>query len=161
MAQDKDKSEKSVLEKRQDERVVAKLNVRFTRLSEEELRKDLEGGAYRDVFSSANLGDDDGSAADDTSKAFTANVSVSGLKLIGDLRLTGGEPLTEGMALRVGIEFAEASQVVTAIARVIWSTPADQAGKFTAGLFFEGINKADVDKMARFVILQKRAQMGR
>ena len=154
-----DEAEKSYIEKRQDERVVAKLEITFQRLTEDEARADMQSGKYRDVFAGGNLNEGD-VAEEDSMKAFTENISISGLKLIGDLQLVGGEPLTEGMALRVAIQVPEAPQTIAAIARVVWTAPAGE-GRHTAGLFFEAINKSDVDKVSRFLVLHKKAQMGR
>ena len=44
---------------------------------------------------------------------------------------------------------------------VVWIGPSPEPpGALQAGLFFKGIHKQDVEKVTRFMVLQKRAQHG-
>jgi hypothetical protein len=145
------------LEKRDAERVSARLRIKFQVLEKGQADEALARGDFEDVFSSTHLQQD---AADDSLKdAVTENISISGLKLVGDMRLVGGKALNEGAFLLVEITLPEAPIAVRAMATVIWSE-ADNSNPviFNAGLFFVGINRQDVMKVARFLILQRRAK---
>jgi len=145
------------LEKRDAERVAARLQIKFNQVDKKEADKILNSGDFADVFSSGDLG---GSVEKDGVKdAFTENISISGLKLIGDLRLVGGKALNEGSYLLVEIQVPDAPMPVRTLAQVIWSDADDSDPViFHAGLFFVGINKQDVMKVARFLVLQRRAK---
>lgn len=145
------------LEKRDSERVLARLKIRFRVIERKEADKYLAAGDYTEIFSSSNLdGEVDGEGLAD---AITENISISGLKLVGDLRLHGSKELKEGNYLLVGVELPEVPIPVHALATVIWSEPhAEDKALYTAGLFFVAINKADVMRVARFLVLQRRAK---
>ena len=147
------------LEKRDAERVSARLQIKFQQIDKKEADRILGNGDFTDVFSSANL---DGEVTEDGLKdAFTENISISGLKLTGDMRLVGGKALNEGAFLLLEIQVPDAPMPVRALANVIWSAADDSDPVvFHAGLFFVGINKQDVMKVARFLVLQRRAKQG-
>src|SRR5580658_6904157 len=87
------------LEKRDSERVLARLKIRFRVIERQEADKYLAAGDYTEIFSSSNLGEEvDGEGLAD---AITENISISGLKLVGDLRLHGAKELKEGNYLLV------------------------------------------------------------
>jgi hypothetical protein len=145
------------LEKRDAERLSARLSIKFTQVDRKQADAVLNNGEFSDVFSTDNLKAD--LPADDFQDAFTENISISGLKLTGDLRLVGGKAFEEGSFLLVEIEVPEAPMPVRTLATVIWSEPDKSTPPlFHAGLFFVGINKQDVMKVARFMILQRRAK---
>jgi hypothetical protein len=145
------------LEKRDAERVSAKLQIKFQEIAKEEAERVLTTGDFTDIFVSSHLG---GEVEEEGLKdALTENVSISGLNLIGDIRLVGGKALGEGAFLVVEIQVPDAPIPVRTLAMVMWSE-ADHSDPvvFRAGLFFVGINRQDVMKMARFVVLQRRAK---
>jgi hypothetical protein len=148
---------KAWLEKRDSERVAAKLDISFKLIGREEAEAQMEGGGFGDVFSAEDLKSE--SPSDDPHDAFTENISISGLKLTGDMRLVGGKPLKEGDYLFVELKVPEAPMPVRTLATVIWCE-ADKSKPplFHAGLFFVAINRQDVAKVARFLVLQRRAK---
>ncbi len=153
--------ETGYMEKREEERVLAQFPVRFQEIEPAEAERLLASGAYSDVFFTKNLNLDTAPVRDPRS-AFTENISVTGLKLIGDLRVVGDKPLPKGLVLSLELEIPGVPQTVRALARVIWSNLAEgQEGRFEAGVFFIGINRMDVQKVERYVLLQKQAQNAR
>lgn len=156
---DLNKQIQAFLEKRDAERISARLQIKFREISRIEADRVLGNGDYTDIFGSGNL-----NAAvedDDLQDAFTENISISGLKLTGDLRLVGGKAFNEGAFLLVEVQIPEAPMPVRTLAHVIWSAADDSDPVlFHAGLFFAGINKQDVMKVARFLVLQRRAKQG-
>jgi hypothetical protein len=150
------------LEKRDAERVSARLKIKFTPVEKSEATRILNQGDLSDVFAAAHVNQPEtGTPAEQAHKdAFTENISISGMKLSGDLRLVGGKALNEGTYLLVEIQVPDAPMPVHALATVIWSD-ADHSTtpvSFHAGLFFVAINKQDVMKVARFLVLQRKAR---
>jgi hypothetical protein len=147
------------LEKREAERISARLAIRFSQVDKEEADRILNSGDFSDVFAVSNLKVEED--REGTKSAFTENISISGLQLTGDLRLVGGQALGAGAYLQVEIQIPGAPMPVRSLATVIWSEPdQENPSAFHAGLFFVGINKQDVMKVARFLILQRRAKQG-
>lgn len=145
------------LEKRDAERISARLKIRFDIIDREVAENFLAGGDFTDVFASKDLS---GRVEEEGLKdAFSENISISGLKLTGDMRLVGGKALNDGTYLLVEIEIPDAPIPVRTLAMVVWSD-ADNSDPvvFHAGLFFVGINKQDVMKVARFLVLQRKAK---
>ncbi len=146
------------LEKRDAERLSARLEIKFKPVTRQEADGILMAGDFSDVFATSGLQEDepDGAVPKD---AFTENISINGLRLVGDLQLVGGKSLSQGAYLLVEIKVPETPIPVRALAMVIWSEADPQDPKlFHAGLFFVGINKHDVTKVARFMVLQRRAK---
>jgi len=149
---------KGGLERRVAERVDCQLGVGWQHLSKEESDKLLHSGAFTDVFMLTDLQGGSSEKALE-SKTYTENLSVSGVKLVGDLRLSTGEALQDGWELQVEIEVPGAPMPVRALAIVVWTSPAPEAGaKRAAGLFFKAIHKKDVEQVTRYLILEKRAR---
>jgi hypothetical protein len=142
------------LEKRDAERVSARLSIKFHAIERKEADRILSTGDFADAFA-AELGPEGDAVAD----AFTENISVSGIKFSGDMRLIGGKLIPEGSHLLVEVSIPDAPIPVRALATVVWSE-ADENNpqSFHAGLLFMGINKQDIMKVARFLVLQRRAQ---
>jgi hypothetical protein len=146
------------LERRVAERVDCQLGVGWQHLTKEESDSLLLSGAFTDVFMLTDL---QGAQSDKEleSKAYTENLSISGVKLIGDLRLSTGETLQDGWELQVEIEVPGAPMPVRALAVVVWTSPSlEGGGKLAAGLFFKAIHKKDVEQVTRYLILEKRAR---
>jgi hypothetical protein len=151
---------KGGLERRVAERVDCRLAVAWKRLTKEEADQAQTGGDYSELFSVSDLGGSVDQAGLE-SKAYTENLSVTGVKLVGDLRLDNGELLQEGWDLLVQLEVPDAPIPVRALAVVVWIAPTPEPpGSLKAGLFFQGIHKQDVEKVTRFMVLQKRARHG-
>lgn len=147
------------MERRVDERVETKLQVRYEALTREASDALLTSGAFSEVFSVEHL--QAPLPTDESKHAWTENISVSGLKLVGDLRLVTGEPLGEGGHLLVELLIPGAPIPVRALAVIVWVTASHQDPPTReAGLFFQGIHKQDLEKVKRFMLLQKKAQLG-
>ena len=153
-----DEQGKGGLERRVAERVEVKLGVSWKHLSRQESDRLMVGGEYSEVFSIHDLHENISSEGLDR-QAYTENLSVSGVKLVGDLRLNGGQPMQEGWELLVSLDIPNSPIPVRALAVVVWVAPAGD-GQMQSGLFFKGINKDDVQKVTKLLILHKRAQHG-
>ena len=151
-----DEQGKGGLQRRSAERVDVKLGVSWRHLDKGESDKLMTSGDYSEVFSIHDLHEHVDEAALER-KAYTENLSVSGVKLVGDLRLETGEPLKEGWDLMVSIDIPNSPIPVRALAVVVWIAPAEN-GQMQTGLFFQGINKQDVEKVTKLLIMYKRAQ---
>jgi hypothetical protein len=155
-----DEQGKGGLERRVSERVDCQLGVSWKHLPKAEADRLLQSGAFTDIFMLTDLQDSASSAAVE-SKAYTENLSVSGVKLVGDLRLSTGEPLQDGWELLVELSVPGAPIPVRALAIVVWAGPsAEPSGQAAAGLFFKAIHKQDVERVTRYIVMQKRAQHG-
>lgn len=148
---------KGGLERRVAERVDCKLGVSWKHLSHEESQKLLETGAFTDVFMLTDL-QGSTSAEQLESKAYTENLSISGVKLIGDLRLSTGEPLQDSWELEVLLEVPGAPIPVRALAVVVWTSSVSTDGNRAAGLFFKAIHKQDVERVTRYLLMEKRSR---
>ncbi len=149
---------KGGLERRVSERVDCKLGVGWKHIEKAEADRLLQSGAYTDVFLLTDLQGAPSSSALE-SKAYTENLSVSGVKLVGDLRLSTGEPLDEGWELQIELEVPGAPIPVRALAIVVWTSPSlDGGASQAAGLFFKAIHKQDVERVTRYLVMQKRAR---
>jgi len=149
------------LEKRDDERIEATVKVKFHEIARDAADQALVSGDFTEVFASEGLSKETAENQPEGAPegaAFTENISISGLRLVGDLQLIGGKALAEGAYLTVEIQLPDAPIPVRTLATVIWSEVLQGEPKFKAGLFFVGINRHDVAKVARFLILQKRAK---
>jgi hypothetical protein len=149
------------LERRVYERVDCQLGVSWRHLDKTEADLLLQSGSFTDVFMLTDLQSSTSGAALEA-KAYTENLSVSGVKLVGDLRLTtSGEAMQDGWELLVELQVPGAPIPVRALAVVVWSSPSlDSEGHRSAGLFFKAIHKQDVERVTRYIVLQKRAQHG-
>jgi hypothetical protein len=148
---------KGGLERRVAERVDCQLGVSWKHLSKEESDKLLFSGAFTDVFMLTDLQGATSEAALEA-KAYTENLSVSGVKLVGDLRLSTGEALSDGWELEVLLEVPGAPIPVRALAVVVWTSPELEGGKRAAGLFFKAIHKQDVERVTRYILMEKRSK---
>lgn len=149
---------KGGLERRVADRVDCQLGVSWRHLGKPEADQLLSSGAFTDVFMLTDLQE---MVSSDTleSKAYTENLSVSGVKLVGDLRLSTGEPLQESWELMVELEVPGAPIPVRALAVVVWVSPSLDGGKtVAAGLFFKAIHKQDVERVTRYMVMQRRAK---
>lgn len=149
---------KGGLERRVSERVDCQLGVTWKNVGKAESDRLLQSGAFTDVFMLTDLQDFASSTALE-SKAYTENLSVTGVKLVGDLRLSSGEPLKDGWELLVELEVPSAPIPVRALAVVVWTSPSlDGSATTSAGLFFKAIHKQDVERVTRYIVMQKRAR---
>jgi hypothetical protein len=145
---------KSGLERRIAERVELEVEVRWTRISQSMADALLTKGGYSEIFAFSDLQD----VATEESlerQAYTQNLSVTGVKLVGDLRLQDGSALKEGWELLVDILLPE-GEPIRALAVVVWITPGTTHQQ--AGLFFKAINKEDIDRVTQLQAAVKRSE---
>ena len=147
---------KGGIERRVHDRVDANLGVTWARITEQKATEMLEGGEFIEIFSLLGFTGESSEAALER-QAYTENLSMSGVKLVGDLRLSTGEPLEDGWHLAVTLDVPGAPLAVRAVAVAVWTTPLAADGKTrTAGLFFQGIHKGDSERVARFIAEKQR-----
>jgi hypothetical protein len=133
----------SGLERRVAERVDLEAEVRWTRITQPMADALLTKGGYSEIFAFSDLG---GVATEEVleRQAYTQNLSVTGVRLVGDLRLSDGTNLKEGWELLVDILLPD-GEPVRALAVVVWVAPGPVHQ--SAGLFFKAINKEDIDRV--------------
>lgn len=141
------------LEKREDERKTVHLEIKFRLIEKAEAERILGSDDFNQALAHHE------STFKDPHGAHTQNLSISGLKLMGDISLVGGKALKVGDRLIVEIQVPDAPIPVHTLATVVWAD-CDNSDpiKFYAGLHFDGINRQDVAKVARFLVLQRRAK---
>lgn len=135
------------LEKRRFERMKAGLTIKFRVVTEHEEAGLVKQGGYAavDSFHSHTT------EITDFNKVISEDVSLGGLKI----STTGAMP--EGTRLWVQISLPDVPVPVNAIAELRWCTP--MASAYVSGLKFLTISKADLDKVERYLVLQKRASV--
>jgi c-di-GMP-binding flagellar brake protein YcgR len=138
---------KAALEQRRFERLRAGIQVKYRPVvaSEEELLVKQGGYAAPEAFK-ANTPE-----IKDFNKVVTEDVSLGGLRIMA--------PVAMPSATRLWLQLSlpDAPIAINAIAEVRWSKP--EGGQFSHGLKFVSVSKPDLDKVERFLVLQKRAEM--
>jgi hypothetical protein len=150
-----DEKGQSGMERRVAERVELEVEVRWTRLDQARADQLLTKGGYSEIFAFTDLQDiatEEGLER----QAYTQNLSVTGLKLVGDLRLKDGAALKEGWELLVEIQTTE-PEPIRALAVVVWVSPPGSTPR-QAGLFFKAINKEDIARVTQLQSEVKRRQ---
>ena len=147
---------KGGLERRVAERIDIKLGVTWRHLDKDEADRLLTNGEYSELFSIDDLHSHTSEASLER-QAYTENLSVTGVRLVGDLRLHTGEQLQEGWELMVSLDVPGSERPVRALAIVVWAVPG-QAGKMSAGLYFKGVNKDDIERLARLTAEKKKLE---
>lgn len=138
---------KAILEQRRFERMKAGLQIKYRAVGPSEEATLIKQGGYGlpEAFH-ANTPE-----IKDFNKVVTEDLSAGGMKI------STPAPLPEGTRLWVQVSIPDVPIAVNAMASVRWTR---QAGSLcTSGLKFESISKADLDKVERYLILQKRAEM--
>jgi hypothetical protein len=139
------KAAREILEKRRFERMRSGLQIKYRPVGPTEEATLVKQGGY---------------AAPEAFKANTVEIHdfnkvVSEDISLGGVRISTPTPLPEGMRLWLQVGIPGVPIPVNAIAEVRWSR---QAGSLcSSGVKFESISKADLDKVERFLALQKRA----
>jgi hypothetical protein len=138
---------KDMLDKRRFERMKSGLQIKYRVVgATEEATLMKEGGYGAPEAFKANTPE-----SKDFNKVVTEDVSVGGL------RINTPSPLPVGTRLWVQLTLPEVPIPVNAIAEVRWST---RAGSLcNSGLKFESISKTDIEKVERYLFLQKRADI--
>lgn len=138
---------KEIMEKRRYERLRAGLQISYRAVGPTEEATLVKTGGYGapDAFSSRTA------EIKDFNKVVSEDVSLGGL------RINTPRPLPTGMRLWVQVSLPDVPIPVNAIAAVMWSR---QAGSLcSSGLKFESISKLDLEKVERYLMLQKKAAL--
>jgi c-di-GMP-binding flagellar brake protein YcgR len=142
------------IEKRQFERVAARIQVRYQIIAGEEADRLAASSAYHDI-SLPNVKD---KSVKDVMTVVTENVSVGGLMIVGD------KPFKGGASMNVELVLPQTPMPLKALAVVVRASdkPAQtpQGPRYTAGLRFLAINKEDVQRIQRYIDAQKKAGNG-
>lgn len=143
------KAARENLEKRRFERMKAGLQIKWRAVTAGEEATLVKQGGYAAVetFHSHTA------EITDFNKVISEDVSLGGLKISTTVSL----PV--GTRLWVQISLPEVPVPVNAIAELRWTEAVGSA--FLSGLKFLTISKADLDKVERYLVLQKRAAMQR
>ena len=139
------------IEKRQFERMATRIRVNFQIISDTEVDRLVTTKAYQDI----SLGDSRDMKIKDIMTVVTENISMGGMMIVGD------EPFKAGISMNVELTLPQTPVPLKCLAVVVRGSDAAVNGKYSAGLRFLAINKDDVAKIQRYIILQKRAEMDR
>ncbi len=129
------------VEERRSPRLEVSLEVRFREISAPELGKILEARTHlsMEAFSEARH-------FHNAMTVLSENISVGGLRLLMD------KPMAQGTNLLLEIRLPEPPLPLHALAVVLWCQASDaQPGKYSTGVRFLGISKADALKVEYFV----------
>jgi hypothetical protein len=138
---------KAALEQRRFERLKAGLQIKYRPVvpAEEDLLVKQGGYAAPESFK-ANTPE-----IKDFAKVVSDDVSLGGLKIVAPA------PMPTMTRLWLQISLPDAPIAINAIAEVRWSKP--EGGQYAHGLKFVSVSKPDLDKVERYLVLQKRAEM--
>jgi hypothetical protein len=142
-------------ERRIVERVAMDVDVRWRHLTRTQAGNLLgDGGQGKETDYAALAGSFSQADLDRTAKA--QNLSIKGLKLVGELRTADGAKLEEGWQVLVDVLIPGQALPIRALAVVVWLTPLPQE-QAEAGLFFEAVNKEGLERLGA---IQARAKRG-
>jgi c-di-GMP-binding flagellar brake protein YcgR len=138
---------KAALEQRRFERLRAGLQIKYRPVGTDEEAVLVKQGGYAapEAFK-ANTPE-----IKDFNKVVTEDISLGGLKI------GAAAPMPTGTRLWLQISLPDAPIAINAIAEVRWSKP--EGGQHAHGLKFVSVSKPDLDKVERFLVLQKRAEL--
>lgn len=148
------------MERRVAERVELEMQVHWRRLSASRASALNLNGEYSGMVSESDKDEEFYTEEFLERQAYTENLSTTGLKLVGDLRLQDGSALRKGWKLQVDIVAPGEAEPIRSIAEVVWVTPPSGPPPRQAGLLFESINKQDVERLVRLQSEAKRAKAG-
>jgi hypothetical protein len=136
---------KEILEKRRYERLRAGLQIKYRAVGPTEEATLVKDGGYAspEVFHSHTA------EIKDFNKVVTEDISLGGL------RINTTAPMPVGTRLWVQASLPDVPIAVNAIAQVMWSRTAGSL--CSSGLKFESISKTDLEKVERYLMLQKKA----
>lgn len=139
---------KAELDKRRFERMKAGLQIKYRPVvaAEEALLVKQGGYAAPESFK-ANTPE-----IKDFNKVVSEDVSLGGLKISAPVAMP------PGARLWLQISLPDAPIAINAIAEVRWNKP-EGVGSFSHGLKFVSVSKPDLDKVERYLVLQKRAEI--
>jgi hypothetical protein len=136
---------KAALEQRRFERMKAGLQIKYRPVVMDEEALLVKQGGY---------------AAPESFKANTPEIKdfakvVSDDVSLGGLKIAAPAPMPAMTRLWLQISLPDAPIAINAIAEVRWSRA--EGGQYAHGLKFVSVSKPDLDKVERYLVLQKRA----
>lgn len=135
------------VEKRQHERIATRIKVSYQNITNDELDKMAATSSYQDI----SLGESRDVKVKDVMTVVTENISVGGLMIVGE------QPFKSGQSMRLELTLPQTPMPLKCLAMVVRGSENPRDGKYSAGLRFLAINKDDVAKIQRYIVLQKRA----
>jgi signal transduction histidine kinase len=138
------------LERRVADRVTLELDCRWKRLPAGAAKTLLESGGFSDIADFSDFEGALGGGATD-GQVRTADLSVSGMQLAGDLRLVDGSALEKDWELAVDVLVPGQAVPIRTLARVVWVAPPGPSPR-QAGLCFLAIKQADVERLVRLQV---------
>jgi hypothetical protein len=143
---DTERVAKEILEKRRYERIRSGLQIKYRAVGPTEEATLVKQGGYAEPEAfRANTPE-----ISDFNKVVCEDISLGGV------RINTSAPLPEGTRLWLQVSVPGVPIPVNAIGEVRWSR---KAGSLcSSGLKFASISKVDLDKVERFLVLQKRAE---
>gem|GEM_PF-907700 len=143
-----------LMEMRSFERVRTSLDIKYRVVGpDEEAALKLRNYAELEAFSP------DPSKPEDFNSTASEQVVVSDDISLGGLKISMSNPMTEGMRLWLQVTIPGVPIAVNAIGEVRWCRSVGTL--WNAGVRFSGLSKPDLDRVDRFLLLQKRAQMSK
>jgi c-di-GMP-binding flagellar brake protein YcgR len=141
-------NEQGTIERRQFERITAHFEVRYHEIPAAEAEQLTKAtGEYNDITAPVAT-----KAVKDVMSVVTENISLGGLKIIG------AKPFKEKSTLNLEMLIPGFPVPLKALAVVVRADAAVD-GKYSAGVLFIGLNKEDIAKVERYVLLMKRAEI--
>ena len=144
--QELQKQAREMLDKRNFERFRTRLQVRYRQLGETEVATLLHDGSYAPTSSEKGRSKE----TKDLFKVITDDVSQGGLRIVSPV------PIAIGVVMAVELHLPEIPLPIAALAEVVWISE-NPGGGHACGLRFTQINKTDLTKLERFLLLQKPA----
>jgi hypothetical protein len=141
-------------EKRSAERLQARIDIKYRVVDPEE-----EAEWRKNDYAAPEGFSPDSPEAPAFSALANDEVVVSEDISLGGLKISVSKPVTEGMKLLLQVSIPGVPIPVNAIGEVRWCQ--EVGDLWNAGLRFLGLSKADLDRVDRFLLLQKRAQMAK
>ena len=131
------------IEKRQHERLSTRIKVSYHIIAEGEAERLVKQQGYQDI------------AAKELMTVVSENISAGGMMIVGE------QPFVAGTSMQLEVTLPQTPLPLKCLAVVVRGSESAEAGRYSAGLKFLAINKDDVAKIQRYIILQKRAEMDR
>lgn len=139
------------IEKREFERIATRIKVSYQIIADSEVERLMVGNSYQDI----SLGDTRDMKVKDVMTVVTENISVGGLMIVGE------QPFKVGTSMNLSLQLPQTPLPLKCLAVVVRGSEAPKGGLYSAGVRFLAINKDDVAKIQRYIVLQKRAEMDR
>jgi hypothetical protein len=137
---------REILDKRNYDRFRTQLQVRFRPLGASEAAGLLNNGNFTPTTSEKGRTKE----TKNLFKVMTEDVSQGGL------RISSPQPIAVGVILAVDLQLPQIPLPISALAEVVWTSDKTPEG-CACGLRFTQINKSDLSKLERFLLLQRNS----